>query len=356
MLPAVCLLAGLLALVCRYTIRDVAFVDLADERYELTVSLPNTSGELAERLQALAATTLLDSNVECRLAPAAAGPSARLAGPGGRSLELEFASVFANLEERGVEWLRRIVASPARDRILQHVISSYCVVVLAECDDPAANAAARAAVAAAFVELGGIFDRMPKDVGQPPSLVVVENARLRDERVLLWSLGLAVDARSEPGLAVVFGRARRVGPTLEGEAIGKQTVYGILANIGRSCECEIDRSWMRGPRLPLCWNDRCRREASKLLGFDPDSPLVRAEVGGILTREPKRAAGKQASVEELLLGYSEESAFGETPSDDEREPGKEPVPSAVSTTLTAVLAILVISLLGGVAIVIRTRA
>jgi hypothetical protein len=63
---------------------------------------------------------------------------------------------------------------------------------------------------------------------------------------------------------------------------------------------------MRGPRIPVRWDRDVRTRAVELLGFDPESPMVRAEVSGILGRGAADGpAARAPSVADLLLGYRE---------------------------------------------------
>ena len=68
---------------------------------------------------------------------------------------------------------------------------------------------------------------------------------------------------------------------------------------------------MQGPMVPLRWGPDRQQTAYNALGFDPDNPLVKAEISRILARgkNPIRvddATGIGSELDMLLLGYSEE--------------------------------------------------
>lgn len=285
---------------CRYTVRDVAFVDLGDDApYRLVVPAEESGADLRR----MAAAVLLDSNVE--LAPTEGAVGATLVDPDGRELGVVLG------EHLGAS-LARVVESPRRRDLVDVLLSSYGAVVLALGTDEASNAAARDAVDGARADLDAIFDAMPKAVGDPPVVVEISAQERADEAALLWSLGIEPAAAAQPAAAVLMGRARRVGPPLRGAEITRAALFGVLAIVGQSCECDLDRSWMQGRRVPLRWGADTRARAVAALGFDPESPLVRAEIAGILARGPSAGfVGTEGpevgerSVEELLLGYSE---------------------------------------------------
>jgi hypothetical protein len=77
---------------------------------------------------------------------------------------------------------------------------------------------------------------------------------------------------------------------MRGEEISDGNLTRIMSIIGADCECGLDLSWTRGTRLPVRWGEAVRRQAAKSLGFDPESPMVQAEVGRILEKSHVRPA------------------------------------------------------------------
>ena len=307
------------SLLCRFTERDVAFVDLGDEGYTLHVFVSaKEPPALAEELRTIGRAVFLDANVALDVVevgdelPALlaehaidALPATVLVDPADHAL---VGALSREDEGARVKTLESFVSSPTRREIVDGVIESYGVVLLVEGSAEPASRAAENVIDGAFAEVAAIFDRMPKDVGDPPRQVTLPFARRAEERVLLWSLGLAELDPATPAVAIFMGRARRVGPVLVGSAITPASVFGILSVIGQSCECDLDRSWMQGPRIPLRWDTSTRERAVERIGFDPESPLVRSEILGILSRGPgarPREETQALSLEELLLGYEE---------------------------------------------------
>ncbi|MEE2886282.1 MAG: hypothetical protein VX951_02510, partial [Planctomycetota bacterium] len=147
-----------------------------------------------------------------------------------------------------------------------------------------------------------------------------------EEKVLLWSLGIQ-EVGADPSVAGQTGRGRRFGSVLEGASFHQDSVLGILSKVGESCECGLDRSWMRGMRIPLRWDADTRQTAADTLGFDPENPLVKAEMSSIMAKGRNGLAFKQGvdpTVADLLLGYSETSI------EDGLEIDTEPLDASVS--------------------------
>ncbi len=348
---------------CRFTVRDVGFVDLGDEPYRLYAFL--APGDAADSFRQLGTGLLLDSNIQLEvvdpaddshpaiaqrtLADAGSTKQAVLVAADGRAIPI----ALGNGEAGGTPAaLDAICESPLRRELRDLVIDHFCVVVLAEGKDREANLSAETAVQTAFDELAKVFDRMPKDVGELPSTLTIPHSDRARESLLLFGLGFDTEQTESPTIAVVFGRGRRVGPVLHGAAITSATVFGILANAGQSCECDLDRSWMRGPRIPLRWDQATRDRAAQRLGFDADSPMVKSEVSSILARGRggggASAAPATPSVEELLLGYSEVvvETVAET-ANEEPAPASQPTKPAVTVDSPTVSPLLVLLWVGG---------
>ena len=319
-LPALILFA--VCLPCRFTVRDVGFVDLGDSRYKLHVFVSGEESPAAKAtLERLCKAQLLDVNADVEFVDPDAEtevpahrllremqiqefPAMVLEHPDGQTLKFGFKGVFDEVAAPVVE---TVVSSPLRNRILEQVLRRYCVVVLVEGPKADENARAAQAIRDAFKVIERGFDAMPKAVGDLPILLTVKAATREQERVLLWSLGIETNLQM-PSAAALFGRGRRIGPVLDGADISKDSMLGILANAGESCECDLDRSWMRGPRIPLRWDADTRQQATELLGFDPENPVVKSEISGILSKRPKGTRGAKDStptVADLLAGYSE---------------------------------------------------
>ena len=292
------LLLPTLATLCRYTVRDVAFVDLGDESYRLELRVPAPDAETL----GVVASSLLDTNVRYEVNELEAPDvEATLHHPDGRSLEVDLWS-GGSLD---VVKLNGVSASPLRDQLLDEVFTHYAFCLFVEGEDAEKNARAREVIDGAFTELGKIYDQMPKAVGERPRLTTLPHARRSDERVLLFGLNID-EAGKEPALAILMGRGRRVGPVLIDEQISPTAVFGILNAVGQSCECDLDRSWMQGPRVPLRWDVAAKERVVQDLSFDAESPFVKTEISGILARGPQHTEGEPGvTLEEALLAYEE---------------------------------------------------
>lgn len=295
------ILFAALTLVCRYTVRDVAFVDLGDENYRLVLKVadpkPATLGAVAE--------ALLDTNVSYEVDEpedlSSESSMVTLHHPDGRSLDVD----IWNADGIDTVKLNKLTDSPLRRKMLEEVFSHYAFVLFIEGESAEKNARAHEVVEGAFKELGKIYDQMPKAVGARPKLTTLSYARRDEERTLLFALG-ADEIGTEPALAVMMGRGRRVGPVLVDEEISPAATFGILNSIGQSCECDLDRSWMQGPRVPLRWDAKTKARVVQDLSFDAENPFVRTEISGILARGPlNKQRDSGVSLEEALMAYEE---------------------------------------------------
>ena len=326
-IPLVALLAATAAAhACRYTVRDVGFADLGNERYTFFCFVDGqVSTERAKQLGQAAGALLGDSNVRFewvnlaegnhpqakRLAKQEPGvPAGLLLSPDG---ELAWPVTFPAAKPDNPEWsfLASVVSSPTRDELIKKMIPAYAVVLFVEGTDPAQTRRARVAVGDAIKAITPLLPQMPKPVDHPPEMVVLPPQRVAEESVLLWSLGLDVEPVPEPQAVVLMGRGRRVGQPLRGGLVTRTALQESLAVVGQDCECGLDRVWMQGERFPLSWGRTEKVAAFKELGFDPDNPQVKAEISRIITRGPNSRPGgvtqtASSNFDQLALGYSEE--------------------------------------------------
>ena len=326
-IPLVALLAGTVAAhACRYTVRDVGFADLGNERYTFFCFVDGqVSTERAKQLGQAAGALLGDSNVRFELVNLAKGdhpqakrlakrepgvPAGLLLSPDG---ELAWPVIFPAAKPDNPEWsfLASAVSSPTRNKLLRKLIPAYAVVLFVEGTDAAQTRRARAAVSDAIEAITPLMPQMPKPVDHPPEMVVVPAERIAEESVLMWSLGLDTEPVPEPQAVVLMGRGRRVGQPLRGGLVTRTALQESLAVVGQDCECGLDRVWMQGERFPLSWGRTEKTAAFKELGFDPENPQVKAEISRIISRGPNSRPGgatqtASSNFDQLALGYSEE--------------------------------------------------
>ncbi len=311
---------------CRYTVRDVGFADLGNERYTFFCFVDGqVSTERAKQLGQAAGALLGDSNVRFELVNLAKGdhpqakrlakrepgvPAGLLLSPDG---ELAWPVIFPAAKPDNPEWsfLASAVSSPTRNKLLRKLIPAYAVVLFVEGTDAAQTRRARAAVSDAIGAITPLMPQMPKPVDHPPEMVVVPAERIAEESVLMWSLGLDTEPVPEPQAVVLMGRGRRVGQPLRGGLVTRTALQESLAVVGQDCECGLDRVWMQGERFPLSWGRTEKTAAFKELGFDPENPQVKAEISRIISRGPNSRPGgatqtASSNFDQLALGYSEE--------------------------------------------------
>ena len=321
--------AGILAAVeaghaCRYTVRDVGFADLGNERFTFFCFIDDqVSGAQVDRLGQTASVLFVDANVRFQLVNLTKGdhpqakrlaertpgvPAGLLLSPTG---ELAWQVNFPSAKLENPEWsfLSSVVSSPIRDVLIKKLIPAYAVILFIEGTDGAQTRRARAAVDDAIKAITPLLPEMPKPVDHPPEVVVVPAKRIAGESVLLWSLGLDAGQVPEPQAVVLMGRGRRVGQPLRGGLVTRSELQEALAVVGQDCECGLDRVWMQGEPFPLSWGRTERTAAYAALGFDPDNPQVKGEISRIISRGPNsqaKGAASSSHFEQLSMGYSEE--------------------------------------------------
>jgi hypothetical protein len=209
-------------------------------------------------------------------------PSAILVSPDGQSIDLPLKNTDIGFGQSLQSALNALLFSPKRDEILQKTIKHYAVVLLIEGKDKKENSRAREAANAAIERLSKKMDMMPKPIDHPPVLQIINRASFAQEKILLWSLGLEIDKIDKPHAAVIYGRARWMGPLFKNEEITKNNLSDILFIVGADCECGIDKNWILGTMLPIKWNKKWQDHLVKNLGFDPENPMIKMEISRIM--------------------------------------------------------------------------
>ncbi len=328
------------AAACRYSVREVGFVDLDRGTYHLYIYHDDTvSDDTMNALRHATALRLRESCIETEFVdvatvkehPALAFregvsdaplPSAVLLSPDERAREVPLAGPDGDMESA----IEALVDSPVRRQVLETIVEAYCVVLFLEGADEEANAKARAAAAASVDAMTRNMRGVEKPTDVPPVLAELARDAQPQEAWLLWSLGLEPGPQTEPGVAVLFGRGRRLGPTLLGDRIITGELTRVMGFIGASCECGLDRTWMQGTMTPLRWDRPVRERLARHLGFDPDSPLVRMEINQILAQGPAEGTGLR--FDDPFFGYREFS----TAATEEPDGTELPAAAAESTT------------------------
>ena len=222
--------------------------------------------------------------------------------------------------------------SELRTKLAVGMIGRLGMIVLVEGRDAGANRRAREVVEQAIADVERNMSEFEKPVEAGPGLLVVTAKNRSEESWTLWSLGIEDESVEAPIVAVVFGRGRRLGGLIPAVELDRAALYRRLALLGRSCECDLDRDWLYGHPLYLRWNEERRREAAASLTFDPEDPMVKAEIARIIDRGPGSGGGDLPSaggdIEDILLGYREQVI------DPSSESAETPVAQAVAEPMT----------------------
>jgi hypothetical protein len=338
----ICLLAGLVSVAecegCRFNVRETGFVDLNDRPFVLVYytdeSTPRAfeEGFLKVAGELLAESTVTYELVETDLQPdhpalkyidrseEARFPLAQLVSPDEMTFPIQVAAEDAT-GEPDLDAVWQLVRTSARDRLTQQLATHYGVVLLVEGTDPEANYAALLEVEKAIAELESFLGLMPKPVRLGPVLHTLEASQFGEERVLLWALGLEAEQVSSPSAIVLYGKGRWLGPRLDGPEIKSDRLFQLLSIIGADCECGLDPGLLRGRALPIHWGPEIRSLVAAELGFDPENPLVRLEVGQIMRQRAwfyaERLPGREvamSAVDDLPVPFVEDdsgSLFGD---------------------------------------------
>lgn len=325
------ILAPVVALACRFNVRDVGFVDLGSKPYQLYCYVnKETPAELVSQIDDISIAALLDSNIQAEVVnvdtaadhPGLAHsvtkknwkmPFAALVSPEGESIHLPLLARSTTPPESLWSAFESLYESTWRDKVMESVLNTYGAVILLEGADAAENQKARAAAEKSIAAIAQLIrdEKLEKEIKNPPVLHVLSRNDASREGVTLWGMGIDVN---EPGaqIAMLYGRGRKIGKTLKGAQLNDQTVHAVLNTIGLSCECGLDRSWMQGGMIPLKWGDDIQSQVAKHLGFDPESPAIKMEMSQILSKGGAGQGAKikvaQADIDTLLAGYSEISA------------------------------------------------
>lgn len=351
---------------CRYTVREIGFADFGKDSYQLVLFRDDRiSDSEAVRFKKISSAALLDANIAVKVidvnrensspllayynkSAKGAIPDFILVSPEGRTKAFHLES-DENFSQAVWKILENIVTSPVREKLKEHIITSYGVVVMVEGKDSRENIKASKIIEDALEEIRLLMHSLPKPVTIPPVVVTIKAGEISAENILLWSLGWQAGDISKPAVALLYGRGRRMGPILKGEYIKEDIVKNMLRFIGEDCECGLDRNWMLGTMIPLRWDSKLKAGVLTHYGFDADNPLVISEMSQILSIAPQRV---NSSVDtDLLYGYTEsiltlaDSTTNRTeePSVTEQDESFFGIQEALSYTVLTLLLVVIIS-------------
>jgi len=322
----IALFAGLFyssgASACRYTVREIGFSDIGSEPYLINVfTKSDTPEENYSTIEKLSFALLYDANIKLRIInidkekdPTTLNylekynfqtfPSALFVTPLGQSMVCSLSYPGRSFDESAYLMLESVVSSDIRNSLIDQLLTSYCVVMVIEGKKVQGNKKAMLEAQKAIREISGSLDQLPKVVSSPPDILVIPREKINEEKILLMSLGITEEDINEPSVVVVYGRGRIMGPVLRGEQITNRRLFNLLTVVGADCECGLDNSWLLGRMLPLRWEGTVQAEVIKMLDFDVENPLVKAEMSQILSIKPI-PKDPMNPLDNNLLGYSE---------------------------------------------------
>jgi len=306
-------------LACRFNVRETGFVDLGFEPYYLFGYVGrDTPAEVTSTFRQVSYAALMESGIRVEVIdtnqqqdhPAMkfldlwriqSFPAAVLVSPDGQSLSVPVTKPGQPFKETLWSALDDILSSPKREEIVQQVSKTYGAVLLIEGGQREENKKAEAAAAGAIERVSMQMDMMPKTIVNPPVLIVLDSESLSREKILLWSLGLDAEKVNKPYAAVLYGRARWIGPLFEGEQINENDLASVLFVIGADCECGFDYRWLQGTMLPVRWDDKVQARVAEGLGFDPENPMIKMEMSRIVGRGFSSYPGVPFGYEEFVV-------------------------------------------------------
>lgn len=297
------------AFACRYTVRDVAFVELSRESFSIEVPADLLeSPEYRRNFERESRRFLRDSNVRLIVRPDLDSGSARLIDETGDVLQPLDLTWLRDEWHRGAEsFWTALLRGSVGERVLSETVNRLAVVLMVESVDEGDNARAGTLVDSAIRKIQPLLSKMPKPVDLGPVALRISFDERTDERALLWSLGFDISPQAPTQVAVLVGRGRRLGPVLDSVTLNETALVEAFVIAGQDCECDLDRSWMQGPRFPMIWDESRRIDARDALGFDTEDPMVRSEISRIIARGGSQSAPQSLGQEfdALSIGYTE---------------------------------------------------
>ena len=293
---------------CKYSVRDLAFVDIHDSEWVLmAVQSPDTSKPQSDEWHTTITGALENTNVRCQwLAPTSSDAATvrqlftdhsqplllAVRGPDGVTTPLWPKHLKAQEPSAAVAMqsaLSHLIESPSRDEVLNETVTALCVLLIVDGSDTsdARRESIHRTVRTAADQVATRSWALDKATQRGPQVVVVSAEERARERWLLWSIGLDANA-TDSAVAVIYGAGRCLGETVYGDEIDEERLVRLASVCGRDCECDLDRRWLYGRQMLLRWGERRAILAESHLDFDPQSAMVIAETNAILSRATAR--------------------------------------------------------------------
>ena len=305
---------------CKYSVRDVGFVNVHSFSWQLTLVKPSKIESakfdlLEQRVrQALKQTNLNhlwvspDSKEWNELKQSLKGEVnltkdliGVLTNSNGDSYEVtpQSESESQDLEER-FSVVESLVDSPFRQQVLEACSKALCSVVLVESGDSELNKRGHDLLNEAVGRIGKQMWELEKPTDKPPLGLVLKFNEQANESWLLNSLGVTkIDrartnkaAPDEPLFAILYGQGRRLGELIPLSKANVEKLVGRAAVCGGDCECELDRDWLYGHQIIFHWSNELEQKAESTLDFDHKAAFVKSEVAAIVRKASRGGAKK----------------------------------------------------------------
>lgn len=285
---------------CEYNIRDAGFVNLDDPPYKLYFFIDDkTPAKNIEAFKEESRRVIYGSNIlpvivhisrdrdhkameHYRFWELQDPPAFILTSPDQRTLPLHIPKNMAVNQDSIQKVLQNAVSSSLREEILANIVKAYAVLILIEGPNPEENRSAFKKIKLASRKINSVMSQLPKRIETPPHIIVFPHDRTTGERIFLWSLDLSYGDMDRARIAILFGRGRIFYSPFESTLVSPSEIADMLAIIGLSCDCGLEKEGLIGQSIPLRWDENLQAEVVKYLGFDAENPLLKREVAGIL--------------------------------------------------------------------------
>lgn len=284
---------------CKYSVRDVAFVNIHREPWQLELLKPATANaSQVEQWNQTVQQALDRSNIDYTWVDPQS-PQGRLFGQRATDSKQDPGSgIVARLTQSSGEakilgtWdpanlaneIGRLVDSPLRQKMLEDLSQCLCVILLIESGNDELDLPARAATQRAVSSINRQMWSYEKAPDQGPVMHELTRANREQEFWLIKSAGLEPADLDQPVVAIVYGQGVILGEPIMGNDQLEAQLVARAGICGRSCECDLDKKWLYGQQVLHRWTLANERTAETSLDFDPNSSLVQAEVSQIIQK------------------------------------------------------------------------
>lgn len=297
---------------CKYSVRDVGFVEVHSFGWQLTLAKPDGISEsefveLDKQIHSVLEKTnvshlwvSLDSQSFQNQIASVKNPAQNAAEITGiLSNTKDQCHVFSDWDltrenrSRTLQALELLVGDPIRNQILNGCSRSLCVVVLIEGNDVGANARAGKLLTATTQKLEKQMWLLEKPTESPPQSLLISVDQTAEATWLKRTLGLPDP--NQPCFGIFYGQGRRLGEWIPLKDATVDKLVGRASICGGDCECDLDRDWLYGHQFIHRWEKSLERQAEETLNFDPHAAYVKSEVATIV-RKAGRNAGNTPSI------------------------------------------------------------